>query len=270
MNRIDELVALLKDLFKGFDDLNKSFSFEIKDNHEHLTILCLYIQFLNKMEGAAIVASSKNVPCYYDLMRSCIEITYSINAIIESKDYATKLIFSDTCSEIQTIKNIIKFERKNKDSKDKISFLENGLRKKIAELADAASESNVEAKKLSYKDISKAGNKEDHYLTKYSFLSQSVHSNSKFVSNYLTIEDDKIKNIKYKLKPDEMFEMNLIVLICEWFELTDKLSIYFSWGDIKKSSSWEKLENRLNIMVRKNLEIESEMAMSLQKETLNY
>ncbi len=199
---VDEFVKQnhleFKDTFDLITDLNRyaqSLMFKINahDNmFQELLLASLYIRALSSFQSIVILAEKGIESETRVLLRSFMEVMFTLVACCKSKATAEKYVLNDKIDSLKTIRRVKQYKGK--------SILPNvkKMLKHEHEL-DLEIKSN-DIKRISIEDMSKLAGLHHHYLTVYDVLSRTAHSKVKDIERNLNQDQNRFiwgpKNIK--------------------------------------------------------------------------
>lgn len=192
-----------------------------------LLIVSLYMRCLTIYQSILLVSERGMLAETRILLRSIIEVCFYIKAVCRDEGILNVMQVKDEQQKLRSVNRII-------NSKTKIKNLPSldELNKKKIEIEDRIK--NIPAKFKGIEEISKIAEMHNYYLTVYTPLCNSAHTNAIDLDMYLDIENDKIKGLSYG-PTDDKLSLNVATSIDVMLNSMEAMNSYF------------KLENKIKI-----------------------
>ena len=202
-----------------------------------LLIVALYIRCLTIYQSILFVSERGMLAETRILLRSIIEVCFYLKAVCKDESILNVLQVKDEQQKLRSVNRVIysKTKIKNLPSLDE-------LNKKKSEIEERIK--NIPVKAKGVEELSKLAGMHDCYLTIYTPLCNSVHTNAIDLDMYLNIENDKINGLSYGPTDDKLgfnitTSMEVISNAMEamniYFELEHQIKIENFHNQLKKN-----------------------------------
>lgn len=217
INKIHQNNSDLFRLCKDVNRLGQNAIFKIEAHNKDLQEILsatLYIKALSTYQGIILLVERGMLPQAQILLRALLETIFSLRAITINKSLAIDYVCSD---QIQRLKSLNKLKVLHCGippyaDVDEIMELEQELKKDIEK---------YKIKKRSTEDWAKEAGMHDWYLTAYTVLCDSVHTNVRELEEYLELSADE-EIIEFRWGPSERNLKKVLMSSIECMLLTFK------------------------------------------------
>jgi len=226
----DFIIKSYNDIYSFYSKINEdahsmfrnSYSL-VNDSAERFTMVCLFMRSLTLSQSIYFISQRGMLAESRILLRSLIETIFSLVAssvddsilkVLELKDEKQKLKFVNRIiNSKHTIKNIPGDTELNKIKEEIISRI-----------------NNIPIQSKTTEDISRIANMHDYYLTVYSHLCNSVHTNLIDFESNLVQSENKLIGLSYGPTDDYLMK-NIITMIDLVLRAMKSINKYFSLNE---------------------------------------
>lgn len=184
-----------------------------------LLIVSLYIRCLTIYQSILFVSERGMLAETRILLRSIIEVCFYIKAVCKDENILNVLHVKDEQQKLRSVNRIIHSKTKIKN----LPSLEE-LNKKKIEIEERIK--NIPAKAKGTEELSELAGMHDYYLTVYTPLCNSVHTNAIDLEMYLDMENNKIIGLSYG-PTDDKISLNLSTAMEVILNSMGAMNIYF-------------------------------------------
>jgi len=199
--------------------LNKSYSL-INDFTDKLIMVALYMRTLTLYQSIYFIAQRGLLAETRILLRSLIETGFYLAALSNDESISQVLQIKDENQKLKSVNRILNSKTKiiNLPSHSELNKIKQDIGNRIGVIS---------VPNKSIEELSKIAKMHDYYLTVYSQLCTSVHTNLTDLETYVVYKDDKLIGLSYGPTDDHLL-LNLKTAIEVILNSMDAINKFFN------------------------------------------